>query len=360
MIQSFRRRRLQRLSLEEAASHWLVRLDNGPLSSQDQIAFDAWRQESEAHTDALNQAKNVWNLFDQAEGNSGFDRLCDETRGTVAPQARGQWFGVGIGVAASLLAFLGFSIAELPLSRPKAVQISAHAQPARIASSAAALDIGDFHTAKGERKTISLSDGSTITLNTDTAVHVAYDQEHRIMQLKRGQALFEVARNKAWPFIVQVGDRQVTALGTVFQVSIDIDRVKVILVQGKVVVDGLDQSYSKQSNTIIPTILNPGQELTASLGDSQILANVDTDQELRWRDGFVEFEDVPLSNAIAEMNRYSVQQLVIRDAHAANLHVSGIFRTGNPERFAAILSELLPLKSRISADGRIELTAESN
>src|SRR3546814_13413031 len=87
---------------------------------------------------------------------------------------------------------------------------------------------------------------------------------------------------------------------------------------------------------MVPAVLAPGDALVVSADAAPVRFKVDVDQQLRWREGFVEFADATLAEAAAEMNRYSGKQIVIGDPAIGRLRVSGVFRTGNPERFAAI------------------------
>ncbi|MBY8821907.1 FecR family protein [Sphingomonas colocasiae] len=346
------------LSTEEAASHWLTRMDAGRLDDRDQAEFDAWLAESRANADAFEQARRAWSLFDDADGDPHLDALRAAALSAGPEPRRGLWLGMGVGIAASLLVAIGLGVNGLPDwggDRPASVA-AGQAPPAPVPA-VALPDRGDFATARGEKRLVKLADGSAVTLNTDSAIRIGYTADRRLVTLLRGQALFEVARNKARPFVVQAGDRQVTALGTIFQVRLDSDRMKVTLVEGKVVVDGLDGAAGRQGAVIVPTVLAPGEELVAMLGAPQKLGRVDVDQQLRWRDGFVEFDDMPLDAAVREINRYSGRQLVIHDGATGKLRVSGVFRTGDPERFAAIVGELLPVRARDLPDNRIELVA---
>jgi transmembrane sensor len=109
---------------------------------------------------------------------------------------------------------------------------------------------------------------------------------------------------------------------------------------------------------IVPTVLTPGQEFVAAIGAAPQLAKVDVGRQLRWREGFVEFNDIRLADAIHEMNRYSSRRIAIHDSALGDRRISGVFRTGNPERFASIVGELLPLRSRALQDDTIELVPD--
>jgi transmembrane sensor len=175
--------------------------------------------------------------------------------------------------------------------------------------------------------------------------------------MSRGQALFEVSHDSARPFTVEAADRQVTALGTIFEVRVDPGRVNVTLIRGKVVVDRSPEANGGYDETRIPpTILKPGQQFDAELGAPQKVAAVDIDRQLLWRNGFVEFDDEPLGRAVAEINRYSARPIVLSNDGVAALHVSGLFRTGSPDQFVDAIEGLLPVDAKPNGQGGIELS----
>lgn len=344
---------------DEAAAAWIVRVEDGPFSPADQAAFDAWNAESPTNAAAYARAEAAWRLFDDPPGDPVMDAMRASALAVRSPSRRGLWAGIGVGLAASLLLGVALSTDYLSFGqKAEAPQVAAKSASAPVAAPKAPAS-GEFATAKGERRTVRLADGTAITLNTDSAIRVGYVAERRLVRLLRGQALFEVAKDAHRPFVVQAGARQVTALGTVFEVRLDADRMKVTLVEGKVVVDEVEDRPDDGAPVMVPTVLAPGEALVTADGAKPVLAKIDVDQQLRWREGFVEFNDTTLAEAVAEMNRYSGKQIVVRDGATGNLHVSGVFRTGNPERFAAIVGELLPVHQRALPGGGVELRASA-
>ena len=343
---------------DEAAAAWIVRVEDGPLSAADQAAFNAWRAESSTNAAAFARAEAAWRLYDEPRADPVMDAMRASALAAGPSPKRGLWAGIGVGLAASLL--LGFALGTDYLSfgqKAGAPQVAAKSATAPLAAPEAPSS-GEFATAKGERRTVRLADGTAITLNTDSAVRVGYVAERRLVRLLRGQALFEVAKDPHRPFVVQAGAKQVTALGTIFEVRLlDSDRMKVMLVEGKVVVDEGEDRSDDSAPVMVPAVLGPGDALVVADDARPVRIRVDVDQQLRWREGFVEFADATLSEAATEMNRYSGQQIVISDPAIANMRVSGVFRTGNPERFAAIVGELLPVRQRPLPGGGVELSA---
>ena len=350
---------LRGLAPGEAAAAWIVRITEGPLGPEDQAEFDTWRADSPANAAAFAKAEAAWGLFDGAAGDAALDALRASALAAGKEPRHGLWAGIGVGIAASLLAAIALNADHLPFrQKADAPQVAAKSTPATIVTPKVP-ESGEFVTAKGERRTVRLADGSMITLNTDSAIRVRYGADRRLVRLLRGQALFEVAKDPHRPFVVHAGVKQITALGTIFEVRLlDADYMKVTLVEGKVVVDEGENRPLDDRPIMVPAVLAPGDTLLVSDGARPVKFKEDVDQQLRWREGFVEFNDTTLAEAVAEMNRYSGKQLVIDNPATGNLRVSGVFRTGNPERFAAIVGELLPVRQRPLPDGGVELRAK--
>jgi len=201
-------------------------------------------------------------------------------------------------------------------------------------------------TQVGEQRTLALSDGSHAYLNTNTRVVVRFDSHSRTIELKSGEALFEVARSPGRPFVVVAGERRVEALGTTFLVRRDSDRTAVTLIEGKVAV---------ASPALM--ILSPGER---AIFDSEKQVQKDQpslEKITAWRQGRVALEDMPLSSAVAEMNRYSTVKLSVERPEAEPLRVGGFFRMGDSASFARAVASRYGLRVIESPD-RIVLSGE--
>jgi len=206
----------------------------------------------------------------------------------------------------------------------------------------------DLVSAKGARLVTQLPDGTRLELDTDSAVDLAFTGRERRLRLVRGQAFMTVAADPRRPFALDVADQTIVDRGTAFAARLDPAGVRVTLVQGRVAVgpSGAPARYD----------LAPGQRLTLKPGRPGVVEAVDTDQALAWRQGFIEFSDTPLGEAVAEMNRYGGPTLTVRDPHAAGLKISGRFKLGDAERFVRTTSALLPIHATRVAGG-LELRA---
>lgn len=207
-----------------------------------------------------------------------------------------------------------------------------------------------YATGVGQTFTARLSDGSRITLDTDSQVRVRFTAGERRIDLLRGQALFEVAHNAQRPFIVAAGDTRVRATGTRFQVrKIDGD-VRVTLTQGSVEVVDTD-TRSKTWR------LRPGQAL--ALKPTTIAtatpSPVDIQTATSWTSGKLTFQGVPLSEAVVELNRYSQDKIVLGEGAPQATRITGVFVAGEKDDFIAAVSSLYGLSSERRANGDIEL-----
>jgi transmembrane sensor len=179
----------------------------------------------------------------------------------------------------------------------------------------------------GEQRLVTLEDGTRVMLNTATRLLIRYDDHERRVELKSGEALFDVAKQQSRPFVVEVGARQVRALGTSFVVRRDErqQRVQVTLVEGVI--------------SVQDTVLSPGERLTLTDLQPPRLDRPAIDRVTAWRRGQIVLDDTPLAEAVVEMNRYSVVKLEVERPETADLLVNGLFQAGDAESFAAAMAQ---------------------
>jgi transmembrane sensor len=199
----------------------------------------------------------------------------------------------------------------------------------------------DLATEVGEQRMVTLKDGTHVFLNTATRIAVRFDDHARWVELKSGEALFDVAKKPTWPFIVKAADRQIKALGTSFIVRRDATQTAVTLVEVTVSVtaDGSSRNQSV-SAPAAPQVftLKPGQKLTF-LGTQTRLDVTPLDKAVAWRRGEIIFDDTSLSDAAAELNRYSKDRIVVERPDAQAVRVTGLFQTGDSLSFAHAVAQ---------------------
>lgn len=323
-----------RADVEAAA--WYARLSNARVSPSDLDAFFAWRKTPDhetAYARVEQLAGLARSLADDPELQAMAEEAANRPRGILVWFAAARrhrrplaWVSAGVLVAAS--AIVGVSVFKL----------TGHA----------------YETAIGERRVVALSDGSSLELNTDSKVRVRFAKGERRLYLDRGQAMFAVAHDATRPFIVTAGDTSVRAIGTRFEVYRAASGVRVILAEGRVQV-------SEQKAATPPVTLSAGQRLDLAKSPAPTAApprpvRIDVAAATGWTQGRLTFQDAPLSQAVAEVNRYSLRKVVLGADTPPDQKINGVFDAGDVDAFASGVSEMLDLKRTRRADGTVELT----
>lgn len=221
-----------------------------------------------------------------------------------------------------------------------------------MASAAAFLTAGglspSYQTRVGEQRLVPLSDGSDVRLNTDSKVRIRYRGAERRVILERGEAFFDVAHDPSRPFVVAADGARVRAVGTKFDVRRASSGVGVTLVEGSVLV--------RQDGRPGETHLAPNQQLTVTAQGISAPRPTDAGDAASWTTGRLRFRNMPLSDAVAEVNRYSDRKLVL-DAPAALAAepVTGEFDVGDTEAFVTALTVSFDLQASDTSSRSIRL-----
>ncbi|GEP54445.1 FecR family protein [Reyranella soli] len=295
--------------LSDEAIDWLVRLGSGRATATDRLAFQRWRQSSTAHEAAAVEAEVLLHAV-------GETRQADELRRQGTPLSAG-------------------SVRRHPVGRRVLFAGAAAASVAAVAVALPALGplsglYADHATAVGGRKRVALADSSVVVLNTATAVSVDYSAQERRLVLHDGEALFEVAKDAARPFIVVAGDVEVRAVGTAFVVRLKRVFENVTVSEGTVEVKMGDR----------PSIrVVAGQQLDVSESDGFKLRVVDVDAATAWQRGKLIFNRRPLENVVAELERYRTGRIVILGDRLKTLEVTGVFDLDDTDRILRTIEE---------------------
>jgi transmembrane sensor len=284
------------------AAAWIARLQRADRTQATEAAFHEWLKDP-AHARAFARVADLWEIIPGAA----------QLSAARAPPEREPLLRrllLPAGVAAALAIGITMYLAWLPA----------------------------YRTAVGQQQVLTLADDTRVALNTDSHLTVNYSARERRVKLDRGEALFEVTKNKDRAFIVQVGDTEVRAVGTKFDVRRNDGRVIVVLLEGQVEITTKPESLQKP---VVVANLTPGERLT--FGAKEGVAAVDhpnVDATLAWRRGEVMLDDTPLSEAVAEMNRYARVPVALGDPALENLRVSGVFESQSVFEFAQSVAAL--------------------
>lgn len=320
--------------IDLAAAAWAARLDRGALSVAEERELDAWLAADPRRAGAFAKAQAVALYADRARAlGSQFDP--DKFAPPVAPAKP----------------------SSLPLSRRNFMLggTAAAAMAGVVTVGLALASRGEtFTTKRGEVRIVPLSDGSVVSLNTDSKIHVQFSAHERAIHLDDGEALFDVAKDKLRPFVVYAGETIVSAVGTSFTVRKFADaQVQVLVREG--IVDVRHGPASSQPVRLSANMRATSEAPAAAQADPAQVIKVsavavppaDVERALAWREGRIAFEGETLGQAVVELERYSDTRIIIDDPSIANEEITGLFQANNAVGFAQTVATSFGLHAEV-------------
>ncbi len=316
--------------IRKKAGEWLVEKDDG-LSEEQELELNQWLQADERHARIYAELEESWIRMHQlrraialADAEPDADVLMGEPVMHKQPMKR--VFVKYGSFAAALL--IGFVFIIWQVSEPSVV----YQQETHITG------FNDF-------KRIILPDETILELNQNTEALVYYDEAVRRVLLTRGEAHFQVIKDFERPFLVDVGEVNVVALGTAFNVKYVDDYVEVLVTEGKVAVtQNQDMGQAEMPEAIDGPHLTAGDQAIIGMDESvdalelKRLNSAEYEQVLAWKGPRFFFENTPLYEAIAEFNHHNELKIIIEDEEIRNLSIGGSFLLEDVEAFIRLLS----------------------
>jgi transmembrane sensor len=214
-----------------------------------------------------------------------------------------------------------------------------------------------IRSAVGELRSVTLSDGSLVTLNTQSTIEIRFSPQERTVALLEGEALFRVARNAARPFRVLVDESVVQAVGTEFNIYRRSAGTLVTVIEGRVAV-------APAAGVQEPSLLAAGEQILVSTGSAKTpvrkLSAGEMARTTTWTQRRLVFDRAPVRDIVAQLNRYNEVRLVIDDARLASRVVTGTFDSSDPESFIQFLTEQGGVVTREAPDGTRHLTVSGD
>ncbi|MBD9357065.1 FecR domain-containing protein [Methylomonas sp. EbA] len=198
----------------------------------------------------------------------------------------------------------------------------------------------DYSTGKGEQRSVTLADGSRVMLNTGTALAIHFDAGLRRVELLAGEAFFEVAKNPQQPFVVAAAGSEVRAVGTAFAVKLQSEQTQVELVEGIVEIQDEGQQHYER--------LAVGQSASIDANGIALKHAGHPDGMALWRAGYLQFDGLPLRDAIAQINQYRPGRVVLLNTALADKRISGLFRLDALDQAIASLNAAIPALQIVS------------
>lgn len=312
--------------IDAEAAQWAARMDYGPLGPEQEKQFLAWLGTDRRCMGAYGRMRAIALTTERARAlGPDFDPAAFEPKRPLSRRGLLQW---GTGIAAAALVTVGGTW-----------EVLRHR--------------GRFTTGKGETKVVALKDGSVVTLNTASEIQVNYSEALRSVELIQGEALFDVAKNKARPFVVSAGDTNVRAVGTSFTVRrLEAAPVQVLVREG--VVEVFKPAIDAAPLRVAANSMAEAPQDEAAIAAKPI-APAQLRRQLAWQKGQIAFEGETLAQAAAEFARYSDTRIVIEDSALAREEIAGLFKATDPVGFAQTIAISLNAHARIG-EGEVRLT----
>jgi transmembrane sensor len=326
--------------LHLAAADWFVRLQSTEVSLEETLAWQAWLSENSANAQAFARIEEISQaLRDVPPPGALPAALLARDRydasvpiGEWKPRRARRWLQATLGVAASFALF--------------ALAIAFWKTPAAATSA--------FETEIGENRSVTLADGSIVSLGGDTRIEVALSENVRAIELTKGEALFKVAKDAARPFKVRAGDATIIAVGTEFNVERDSDRAIVSVTEGRVVVKpvtgllpvSLLQEFKPKLRSVH---VSAGQQTTAGSAGIEEPTKME-DPATGWQIGHLAFRLQPLRYVLEDVNRYAHKPIVLENEGMGTLIITGTVERENIGGWVKSLEHAFDLQATEEAD----------
>lgn len=329
---------------ERRAADDLVKVFSGEISSEDEKRLQGWSKNLTDYSLAFHETSQVLAKMEELSKDelllSFTNDSAKDAENTSHRYSFGKWMGAAVAACLILATFAvthWSNYFENPVSS----------------------DIKRYVTRVGEQKTINLDDGSVITLNTATQLLVDFTDDIRRMILDRGEAYFDVAKDEHRPFVVEVGDRSVSALGTEFDIYRLPEGFTVAVTEGMVALHqkeafALDSSPLIKAEEGSQVLLDKSGQVRMSEGTVAVFnieqqkltakSSESIDHYKNWRTGVVRFDSVPLYQVVKELNRYSAKKILIEDDSIMNLDLYATVQIKHLNEALNVFERALPVR----------------
>lgn len=306
--------------LREQAARWFIRMRRAEPDDPERSKFEAWLMSDPVHAHEYSAIAETWEAFDSTPRLQSLAKAMERKRAELLQQknnmgklAKQGVLGAFMAVAAGLLGHTIWGEWQ--------------AQPVHQAA---------YSTISGEIKTVSMDDGSQLTLNGGAKVHVTYYRNRRMVALTQGEAIFDVAKDAKRPFIVDANNARVTVLGTRFAVNRLEHMVRVSVEHGSVRVEK-NGAEDNESDFII---LRDGQVAEIHAAQSPRLVERNAADAFAFRDGSLVFENATLGEIAETLSRYRRTPVRALWGHAQASQITAVLQVQDIENFIRMLPQI--------------------
>ena len=212
-----------------------------------------------------------------------------------------------------------------------------------------------YTTAAGEHRTVTLTDGSVVTLGPGSRMALRWTAAQRRVELPAGTARFRVAGNPRRPFVVDTAYGQVEDVGTIFDVTADPFDTRVRVIEGRVAVSAAGSRDAGDSLSAGRLVLSAGDHarIGGGIADTRSAAR----SVIAWTAGRLLIRDAPLGAVIGELDRSHSRRLILADTRLATLTISGVFDATDTGPLLRYLELYQGVRVERAPDGSVRLSA---
>jgi transmembrane sensor len=347
------------------ADEWLLKLQAAEASQAHCEAFTDWLMQSPTHIEAYLAVSRAWHVLGVPNQHQWSTQAL-----IAAAQAKID--------SDNVIPLRGMDQSRVFAERPTRLAPSRPRWPARVAAAslvaaAAWLFQGywpsadDIKTSVGEQRSVTLADGSVVFLNTNSELRLHWTKSERRIDLLRGEARFQVAKNSARPFVVATQEATVRAVGTVFNIRTGEAITQVAVLEGRVEVNVIPRVQEENNDPTRGTgrraaqmtsdlLLAAGQRAAVTRRGVEPNVGPPIERVAAWTERRLVFRGEPLSAVVAEFNRYRLQALIVDDQSLAEIRINGVFDLDDPASLVAYLRNFESVQVEQRGDGSEHLT----
>jgi len=319
----------RRIRAAAEAAGWVQRLDSDDLSAQERGEFVDWLRESPVHVAEMLRMGRLATALEAFGDWAKIPRSGNLLPDVVIPLPTHRWTRspAASSRAAHRKWYAGVAAALAPVAVCALLllhQLSATA----------------VHTQAGERREITLADGSVVRLSPGTDLTIRLEPQVRSVKIMRGEAVFHVAKDRDRPFVVDAAGTRVQAVGTVFSVASNAETVVVTVTEGRVKVTPANAATGNPGRER-EILLDANERVSLSAqGIARPVRRIEASPTLEWGENQVVFENARVADVVARFNHRNRVQIRIEDDVLAARTVSGVFAVDDPRSFVEFLQAI--------------------
>ncbi|MCG8525266.1 MAG: FecR domain-containing protein [Opitutales bacterium] len=335
------------LRSQKTADSWVVKFDRG-LHPDEIKEFDDQCTEDQELVKNFEKSKKAWKISNQIPEDFANEVLASYEGTRARPQFR--WREIGI-AALLLLGVTGVWIGyKLIPTQENPIQIA---------------DVGP--------STQRLEDGSIVRINNNSSISVEYSEFLRQVHLLKGEAHFIVEKDPSRPFLVKANGLKVRAVGTAFNVRLEPRKVDVLVTEGTVEIDTIQNHRESIENVESidslpePNLVTTGQRAQISFVKNKQYLSIDVagapteevEKVLAWQSPLLTLGGGTLEAVAESFQKKTGLNLIVVDKSLNSMRIGGKFPSENVKGFLHILEKNYGIKWHELPNGDLVIGGEN-